>query len=192
MEYRVFENLDLEIEYINIELAKGRSITKIAREDYGYQSESSLRKRLTKGNLYKRVGQQFIKINNKTEVRQDVRQDVTMIDNSKVECGTELIEVKNSAMGTPNIFEDKYKGLLDNYDVLIQMIDEYKKSGIAVKGNSNLVIELPQEEEEARVTFRINGTVYEEFQEFVKSHKQFKVKELVSAALKEFVEKYSD
>ena len=39
MEYRVFENLDREIEYVNIELVKGRSISKIAIEDYGYKNE---------------------------------------------------------------------------------------------------------------------------------------------------------
>lgn len=196
MEYRVFENLDREIEYVNIELVKGRSISKIAIEDYGYKNESSLRKRLTKGNIYKRVGQQFVKSDDSKIVRQDVRQNVVSIEENNVRGGIDIIEtvdVTKSAKVTSDVFEKKYKGLVENYDVLIKMIEEYKKSGIeAVKGNSGLVIELPPEEEEARVTFRINGAIYKEFQDFVKANKQFKVKELVSAALKEFVEKYSE
>ena len=61
MGYRIFNELDTEVIYVNEQLLNGRSLTKIASEDYGYKNESSLRKRLTRGNLYKRVGQQFIK-----------------------------------------------------------------------------------------------------------------------------------
>ena len=196
MEYRVFENLDREIEYVNIELVKGRSISKIAIEDYGYKNESSLRKRLTKGNIYKRVGQQFVKSDDSKVVRQAVRQNVVSIEENNVGGGMDIIEtvgVTKSAEVTFDVFEEKYKGLVENYDVLIQMIEEYKKSGIdGIKNDGGLVIELPpEEEEEARVTFRINGTVYEEFKAFVKANKQFKVKELVSEALMEFVNRYS-
>lgn len=195
MEYRVFNNLDIEVEYVNQELAKGRSISKIAVEDYGYKSESSLRKKLTKGNTYKRVGQQFVKIDESDKVRPYSRHSVTDIENSNVSEGTqriEVIEVTKSPDVIPDVFEEKYKGLAENYNVLIQMIEDYKKAGIdAIKNDGGLVIELPPETKEARVTFRINGTIYEEFKAFVKDNKQFKVKELISAALQEFINKYN-
>ena len=120
MEYRVFENLDREIEYVNIELVKGRSISK---------NESSLRKRLTKGNIYKRVGQQFVKSDDSKVVRQAVRQNVVSIEENNVGGGMDIIEtvgVTKSAEVTFDVFEEKYKGLVENYDVLIQMIEESK------------------------------------------------------------------
>ena len=203
MGYRIFENLNIEVTYVNQELLKGRSLTKIALEDYGYKNESSLRKRLTKGGIYKRVGQQFIRQkldidtskDESDNIRQDGRQVVTDTETTRVKDGTELIEVVDMTRSqgvTYDVFEEKYKGLAENYNVLMKMIEDYKKAGIdAIKRDGGLVIELPPEEEEARVTFRINGTVYEEFKAFVKANKQFKVKELVSAALMEFVNRYS-
>ena len=117
MEYRVFENLDREIEYVNIELVKGRSISKIAIEDYGYKNESSLRKRLTKGNIYKRVGQQFVKSDDSKVVRQAVRQNVVSIEENNVGGGMDIIEtvgVTKSAEVTFDVFEEKYKGCKEN------------------------------------------------------------------------------
>lgn len=39
----------------------------------------------------------------------------------------EIVDVTKSAKGTSDIFEKKYKDLVENYDVLIKMIEEYKK-----------------------------------------------------------------
>lgn len=204
MGYRIFDNLDTEVIYVNEQLLKGRSLTKIASEDYGYKSESSLRKRLTRGNSYKRVGQQFIKQcqtkldrnENKKEddvVIQNVGQDVTSIKNASFLENREFKEMSDVVMSpsvTPSVVDDRFEGLLSNYDILMKMIEEYKSLGVKGVNNNRLVIELPKEDEEARITFRINGAVYEEFQKFAEAHKQFKVKELVSAALQEFVNKY--
>ena len=204
MGYRIFDNLDKEVIYVNEQLLNGRSLTKIASEDYGYKSESSLRKRLTRGNLYKRVGQQFIKQcqtklgenENKEvdiDVIQSVRQDVTSVENPSVLENREFKEMSSRIMSpsvTPSVVDDRFEELLSNYDILMKMIEEYKSVGMQEIKDNRLVIELPVENEEARATFRINGTVYDEFKTFVKEHKQFKVKELVSAALQEFVNKY--
>lgn len=204
MGYRIFDDLEIEVLYVNEQLLKGRSLTKIASEDYGYKSESSLRKRLTRDNLYKRVGQQFIKqcqtkldisYNEKEEdvVIQNVRQNVTSVDNPSVLEKSECTVMSNMIMShsvTPSIVDDRFESLLSNYDILMKMIEEYKSLGRQGVNDNRLVIELPADKEEARVTFRINNTVYNEFKEFAETHKQFRVKELVSAALQEFVNKY--
>lgn len=204
MGYRIFNELDKEVIYVNEQLLNGRSLTKIASEDYGYKSESSLRKRLTRGNLYKRVGQQFIKqcqtkldeSENKKEnniVIQSVGQDVTSVENPSVlekeEC-TEMSYETMSSSVTPIVVDDRFEGLLSNYDILMKMIEEYKSLGMQGVNDNRLVIDLPGGAADERITFRINGIVYKEFKEFAKNHKQFKVKELVSAALQEFVNKY--
>lgn len=204
MGYRIFKDLDKEVIYVNEQLLNGRSLTKISSEDYGYKSESSLRKRLTRGSLYKRVGQQFIKQcqtkldeneNEKEDnvVIQNGRQDVTSIEKPSGLEKREFKEMSYEAMSAsvrPNGVDDRIEGLLSNYDILMKMIEEYKSLGVKGVNDNRLVIELPKEYEEARITFRINGTIYNEFKEFAKAHKQFKVKELVSAALQEFVNKY--
>ena len=202
MGYRIFENLNIEVTYVNQELLKGRSLTKIALEDYGYKNESSLRKRLTKGGIYKRVGQQFIRHkldidtskDESDKVRPYSRHSVTDDGNTKISDSTEIIEVVDVTKSldvTLEVFEEKYKGLAENYNVLMQMIQDYKKAGIeAIKNDGDLVIELPPETKEARVTFRINGTIYEEFKEFVTENNQFNVKEIISAALQECSNNY--
>lgn len=204
MGYRIFKDLDKEVIYVNEQLLNGRSLTKISSEDYGYKSESSLRKRLTRGSLYKRVGQQFIKQcqtkldeneNEKEDnvVIQNGRQDVTSIEKPSGLEKREFKEMSDMVMSpsvTPSVVDDRVEVLLSNYDILMKMIEEYKSVGMQGIKDNRLVIELPVENEEARVTFRINGTVYDEFKTFVKEHKQFKVKELVSAALQEFMDKY--
>lgn len=202
MGYRIFNELDTEVIYVNEQLLKGRSLTKIAGEDYGYKSESSLRKKLTRGSLYKRVGQQFINQcqtkldeNEKEDnvVIQNGRQDVIRVEKPSVlekREFKEMSDVVTSPSVTPSVIDDRFEGLLSNYDILMKMIEEYKSVGMQEIKDNRLVIELPVENEEARITFRINGTVYDEFKRFVKEHKQFKVKELVSAALQEFINKY--
>lgn len=205
MRYRIFDNLDTEAIYVNEQLLKGRSLTKIASEDYGYKSESSLRKRLTRGNSYKRVGQQFIKQcqtkldrnENKKEddiVIQSVGQDVTMIEKTTVLESREFKEVNDAVMSpsvTDSIIDERVESLLSNYDIIMKIIEDYKSLGMQGVDDNRLVIDLPGGLKDERKTFRINGTVYKEFEKFVEDHKQFKVKELVSAALQEFVDKYS-
>lgn len=206
MDIRTFTDISVEVSYINNELSNGRSISKIALEDYGYKNESSLRKKLTKNNQYKRVGNEFIKqdfveqnIKEKAikevvveDVGQTVRHNVTTVNFNEVEAKSEYENtpiVTMSQTVTDMIAESEYNGLIKNYDTIMNMVEDYKKLGVK-ENNKHLVIELPPDIEEARVTFRINKSIYDEFQIFVSENKQFKVKELVSAALKEFIDRY--
>lgn len=192
-------------DYINAQLELGRNLTKIAKEDFNV-NESTIRKKLTKDNIYKRIGNQYVRqshtqcdtdknnIVNKSlhNVRHDVRHIVT--DNSdKSPKDTNLISHTQSQDVTNNIQNKKYTELLDNYDVLMQMIEDYKNAkeyGSAVF--SHLIVELPIEhQKDFRVTLRINDTVYKEFKKFADANKQFTLKELVSQALKEFIDKYN-
>lgn len=197
---RNFGKLDEEVIYINLELEKGRSITSIALEDYGYKNESSLRKKLTKNNIYKRVGNKFTKqnedilqnreiINEDNNVRQSVRHYVTPVLREVIV--EENKPVVTTSQNVTDIIKDSdYAGLISNYEIIMRMVEDYKNSGIYDDSRKKIIINLPLDTEEERITFRINKTVYNEFQEFAKENKQFKIKELVSAALKEFIDKY--
>ena len=215
--YKVI-SVDELAEYINEQLAEGRSLTRIAKEDLEV-SESTIRRRLTKNNRYKRVDDKFIRQSD-TEIiyhkniidesdkeydRQSVRQNVGQDDRQLVspsvtvenmelipedKCFKNITETKSQGV-ILDIESTKYKGLISNYDILMQMIEEYKNSIDHRVKYSGLVIELPHEEQkDFRVTLRLNDVVYKEFKEFADNNKQFTIKELVSQALKEFVDKY--
>lgn len=78
--------------------------------------------------------------------------------------------------------------MISNYELIMQMLEEYKKSK-NINKFSCLTVELPQEQEkDFRITLRLNDVVYKEFKEFADRNKRFTIKELVSQALKEFID----
>lgn len=103
----------------------------------------------------------------------------------------EVIEKAPSQNATDLTVPEKYRGLFTKYDVLMKMIEEYEMTGSQNVTRGILTIELPHETKtDTRATFRINDVVYQRFKEFADKHKQFTVKELISQALIEFMEKY--
>ncbi|MDU1404201.1 MAG: hypothetical protein E6920_20105 [Clostridium sp.] len=195
MDYKSME-LDNLAGYINLQLEKGRNFTEVAVEDFSC-NESTLRKRLTGKKLYKRIGNKYVRqcqtIDDKNQnsneinnVRQSVRQDVTDGNVTQIinETNTQSITVSPSD-------NEKFLGLISNYELIMKMLDNYKNNEDSFNKSNGLVVELPVEQKkDFRVTLRLNDVIYEEFKEFADRNKQFTVKELVSQALKEFIQKY--
>ena len=102
----------------------------------------------------------------------------------------EIISQTTSATVTELKMMEQYKGLFSKYDVLMEMIHQYEVTRSANVTNG-LVIELPHEvKSDTRVTFRVNDTVYKEFKKFLEHHKQFTVKEIISQAMLDMINKY--
>lgn len=187
-------------EYINEQLDLGRNLTKVAKEDFNV-NESTIRKKLTKDNIYKRIGNQYVrqshtqsdtdKNNVVNQPLHNVRQDVRHIVTNHSE---QVFQSNNivSHTSSQDVTNQKYNQLLDNYDILMQIIEDYKTAkehGTAAF--TGLVVELPVEhQKDFRITLRVNDTVYKDFKKFADNNKQFTLKELVSQALKEFIDKY--
>ena len=75
----------------------------------------------------------------------------------------------------------KYLGLINNYELIMQMLEDYKRTKEHGQQFNGLVVELPAEKQkDFRVTLRLNDIVYEEFKEVANANKQFTIKELVS------------
>lgn len=193
-----YKDMKLEeiVDYINAELATGRNFTEIAAKDFSC-NESTLRKRLTGKKLYKRVGNKYMR-QGQTEgdenknldeinyVGQSVRQDVPDGNSTQT-----IIETKSQNVTQLETNDIKYLRLINNYELIMQMLEDYKKFKDHRQQFNGLIVELPAEKKKNfRVTLRLNDVVYEEFKEFADENKQFTVKELVSQALKEFVKKY--
>ena len=195
MDYKSMELDDLA-KYINLQLENGRNFTEIAKK-YFSCNESTLRKRLTGKRLYKRMGNQYVRqcqtvdnkninIENINDVRQSVRQDVTDKNTTQI-----VSETKSQSVTISPGDNEMFLGLISNYELIMKMLDDYKKNNDKFDNFNGLVVELPAEKKkDFRITLRLNDVIYEEFKEFADKNKQFTVKELVSQALKEFIEKY--
>ena len=124
--------------------------------------------------------------NENNNVRQSVRQDVT--DGNIAEITG---EIKSQSITVSPSDNEKFFGLISNYELIMNMLDDYKNNEDKFNRANGLVVELPVEKKkDFRITLRLNDVVYEEFKEFADKNKQFTVKELVSQALKEFIQKY--
>lgn len=195
MDYKSMKLDDLA-EYINLQLEKGRNFTEVAAEDFSC-NESTLRKRLTGKKLYKRIGNKYVRqcqteddksknLNQINNVRQSVRQDVT--DENMTQIISETMSQSVTVSPSDN---EKFLGLISNYELIMQMLDDYKNTKDSYNRSNDLVVELPVEKKkDFRITLRLNDVVYEEFKEFADRNKQFTIKELISQALKEFIQKY--
>lgn len=87
--------------------------------------------------------------------------------------------------------KEKLQDLIDNYMVISQMVQMFKKNNTMQLHDNNIAIELPQEENKSfKVSYRVNETIHNQFKEFCKEHKEFTAKDLLSMALKEYMDKY--
>ena len=194
-------NIEEVISYLNNELSKGRTQKDIEINDFKV-NERVIAKRLTSRG-YKKIDNQYIKYDNSN----------TAVIKSKEDKGE--IPIKDS-MGrmqkTPVIKDDKNEydnsntlvinqkeiqnkliGLAKNYDKILELIQEYDKKydGQYDKEQEGIYIELPIEtKNDFRATIRVNNVIWEQFGEFANNHKEFTKRDLLSMALKEYIEKY--
>lgn len=176
-------NIDNIVNFINLELNNGRSLAEIERSEFGV-NPSVISKRL--GRLkYKRINNKFIRQDSGQCVRHGVGQEKNNVLVGKV---TEVIQTGDKTIAdiVPiRETQEKLISLIDNYAIIMELV-EAKKNEIGIS------IELPNEpgKKEARATIRVNKVIWDKFNHFADKNKQFTKKELVSQALKEFMEKY--
>lgn len=163
-------NISEVVNYINSELAKGRTQKDIELNDFGV-NERVIAKRLGKRG-YKKINNQFKLL---------------------PKCDNDVISKKdnNSDLSVPkdNNLNDVMKNLIRNYDVIMEIIEEYKaKKNIK---SENIVIELPKEtQKDFRTSIRINNVIWQQFDNFIEDHKEFTKRDLLSMALKEYMENH--
>lgn len=197
MEWNIKE-IETIVQFINNKLNSGITMKEIETIDFGVNTRVIHKRLIRQG--YKRVGNEYLKEESNVlqDVSQDVLQDVLQKKSNKKEVETiELIEVLSDGCNTEN--HDKIqiqKNLLDlakEYEVIKNMINSFKENNKLLSDSKNLIIELPYEPEgkDFGTSIRINKVIWDEFNEIVKQYKnQFTKKELLSQALKEFIQKY--
>lgn len=80
---------------------------------------------------------------------------------------------------------------ISNYKIIMQMIAMFKDNKQIDNDNKNIIVELPYEDDKTfKASYRVNKTINNQFKEFCKQHKEFTAKDLLSMALKEYMDKY--
>lgn len=177
-----FNNLDImdQVEYINKMLNEKRSLTNIASDlSIG---RSTIRDRFKKVNyIYDKKLNQYIKC-------------------EKLVCDTEVIQSNTNVLESINREElkkynvsntdvnKKILNITNEYEILMEMIELYKCNSNVLQ--NKIIIDLPEADSEL-TSFRINKEILKQFNDFVKKQKEFRKIDLVSMALKEYMENHN-
>lgn len=78
--------------------------------------------------------------------------------------------------------------LVNNYDVLKNIIELHRRNTSVIK--QQIIIDL-EDAENKLITLRVNEKVLNQFDEFCNNNKQYKKVDLISQALKDFINNHS-
>lgn len=182
--------IDQLVELVNEKLLTGASLVSIAKEVFN-MNESSIRKRLNKAG-YKRVDNKFI-----------------LVDENKYEDSKKIVSVGQVELAVPavtleyddsksviisNDIKENIIGLASNYDRIMAMLNKYEgeyDKKYEDEYDNSIIIELPVEtKKDYRATTRVNNVIWDQFGEFCNNNKEYTKRDLVSMALKEYMNKY--
>lgn len=185
-------NIEEVVVYLNNELSKGRTQKEIEINDFKV-NERVIAKRLTSRG-YKKIDNQYIKYDDSnTRV---IKVDKNKNDNSctkVIEDNREEYDKSNTLVINQKEIQNKLIGLAQNYDKILKIIQEYDQKYDAQydKEYERIVIELPIETKtDFRATVRVNNVIWEQFSDFSHNHKEFTKRDLISMALKEYMENH--
>ena len=173
------------VEYVNQELSKGRTMKDIETNDFNV-NDRVIVKRLTRRG-YKRVENEF-----KHDITNVIPKHKKTVEKFIQEHSNAIEPTKNNAIQKHNrsISNEKLMELIELIEPIKEMLEEYNRNKDIVDVNAielrpKAVIEVKQK------LFKIDINVLEQWEEFVLNHKEFKVQQLISLALEEFINKYS-
>lgn len=194
MEKDKFNNLSLieQVECINSLLEENKTLTNIAK-DIGI-GRSTIRDRFKKINYrYSKDLNKYIKdinvsntgvIQGSADVMKNRQKELNTIDRSDLK----KYNVSNTSIDNFNSnIKDKLVNITNEYEVLMEMIKLYKSNTNVLQ--SQICIDLPICDSEL-TSFRVNKKVLNDFNEFVKHNREFRKIDLVSMALKEYMENH--
>jgi cell division protein FtsB len=175
-------NLEQIVEFINGELSKGRTMVEIEKNDFNV-NERVITKRL------KRKG--YTKVNNQFTLKEWVEHQAINNDSlATKEVNTTLTKsVKQKYNNSISKDKDKLEELINLLEPIKEVIQEYNKSKTIVEVEP-IELKVKHITEVKQKLFKIDSDVLKEWEKFVAEHKQFKVQNLISLALEEFMNKY--
>lgn len=218
MDKHDFNELSIEskIDYFNTKLNEGKTVTMI-RKDIGIGEKSWQKEVKHNGYKFDIKLKNYIKVTEVTQTINSNDKSNSLVSNESISLG----DKGNSLVVNENIsLDDKSNPLVVNNDIgyednlnVVVTNEEYKrviKELHDIKSMYSKFEDMYQwyelqkqvvEKEQLRIeandneiitrSFKVYGDVYKDFMEFCKDHKEYKVQQLVSLALKELVQKYN-
>lgn len=176
-----FEKLDIKekIEYINAKLKEGKTVIKI-REDIGI-SEKYLQREIKKGGFkYNQKLRQYLPTT-ETTTTSTTNNELYVVPNN-------TIVVDKNKMNILNYLEE-------NFSVLNEFIEKYKATTTSTTEitTQSIVINLVDDKHLSPnpKSIRINEFVYRDWQKFCEDNKYYLKQDLISMALKEYMNNHS-
>ena len=173
------------VEYVNQELSNGRTMKDIETNDFNV-NDIVIVKRLTRRG-YKRIGNEF-----KQSITNVIHTDKESAEKVIKESSKAIAPTENKSIQKHNrsISDEKLMELVDLIEPIKEMLENYNRNKNIVEVNT---VELrPKAVTEVKQKlFKIDINVLEQWEEFVLNHKEFKVQQLISLALEEFINKYN-
>lgn len=174
MDRKEFANLtiDKQIEFINTSLEQHKTLTKVCELE-GLRRNTVRDKFQSHG--YRLVDSQFVKEDIKAASVTKVHKDIT--------------EPKATIQSDKNTIK-MIKAIQEELEQLKEEVKILKiNSAAPIKPNANLTI-MPFTGTSENKSFRVDSKVSKEFNSFCKKYKEYKKQDLLSQALKEFIDKY--
>lgn len=199
--------LDDQIKYINNELMKeGSSLTGVCKA-IGI-GRSTVRERFKKlGFIFDKGSNQYIKIDKSPDINQTTTSTATKIQDIKIQ---EVVKKKNSGVAVNSLDVITSNGdvvkaekqeinghkigyILSKFDTLEEMIRifEAKKESVG-SGDQDIVIDLIDDRhlDPKPRSFRVNTFVLNDWDQFCNENRYYQKMDLVSMALKEYIERH--
>lgn len=173
------------VEYVNQELSNGRTMKDIETNDFNVNNRVIV-KRLTRRG-YKRMGNEF-----RQSITNVIHKDKESVGKVIQETSKVIAPTENKSIQKYNrsISDGKLMELVDLIGPIKEMLEDYNRNKNIVEVNT---VELKPKAitEVKQKLFKIDINVLEQWEEFVLNHKEFKVQQLISLALEEFINKYN-
>lgn len=173
------EEMKLEeiVEYINKELGKGRTLKDIETIDFKVNDRVIAKRLSRKG--YKRIDNQYLYESNTTVLsKKPYNKDLFLKEDN-----TNVLPMYNQ------LDLNKLNELISLIDPIKEVIQEYNKSKNVIE-IQNIELKPKAITEVKQKIFKIDIDVLNKWDKFVLDHKEYKVQQLISLALEEFIEKY--
>lgn len=170
----------MDINYINSMLKEGKSVKEI-RKIMGYSEKRFQEEIKNLGYKWNQSPRQYIPENGSAEVVKASDSNSNTLCNTT--CTTDILTHKD---------KDNLNFIGENIELLKEMLMYYKRNKESNTNNNGIVIDLIDDKHKDNgkpKSVRVNYFVWEEWKEFT-NKSNFSSKELISMALKEYIDKY--
>lgn len=189
MEWNI-DDIEVIVASINTELSNGRTMTGIEKEDFNVNARVIHKRLLRLG--YKKINNQYTKEYNETIINSPVESKKIVQE----QCNKEIKEPPQNHIKVNEPIEklkvpidvdiNKLKELTELLEPIKELLRNDK---VSIKSNKNK-LDIPVITEVKQRTVKVDKDILKQWDKFVKKNSNYKAQDLISQALKEFMNNY--